>query len=223
MGRRNYRRNKSTGIIGPIILLGIFLFTYAKSNPIVLYFLLFGIAAVIVIFLLFRFYRNRNKNSIQEKYSDDTTISTSANSIEQNPTQANYIGKDLMTEVEKTFYNSLTEIVDSDFIIQPQINLATIIKKESEVPFQNELYRNIDFGIFRRTNYELLLLIELNDKTHNDYKRKLRDNKVKEICNKAKIPLITFWLSMPNTKEYISNRIRPFLELNATETETMTK
>jgi hypothetical protein len=159
---------------------------------------------------------------MKEEYSDDTTISTNTNSIEQNTVQANYIGKDLMTEVEKAFYNSLTEIVDSSFIIQPQINLATIIKKESAIPFQNELYRNIDFGIFRRTNYELLLLIELNDKTHNDYKRKLRDNKVKEICNKAKIPLITFWLSMPNTKEYISNRIRPFLELNVTETENMT-
>lgn len=122
-----------------------------------------------------------------------------------------------MTKAEELFYNTLTEIVGVEFIVQPQINLATIIKKESKVKYQNELYRNIDFGIFKKSNYELLLLIELNDNSHNDPKRKQRDTKVKNICSEANIPLITFWLSMPNTKDYISNRIKQFLITEVSE------
>ncbi len=59
----------------------------------------------------------------------------------------------------------------------PQVNLASIIKKEKDFPtqYQNELYRNIDFGIFDKDTMEVKLLIEINDKTQCNQTEK-RDN-----------------------------------------------
>jgi len=39
----------------------------------------------------------------------------------------------------------------------------------------------------------ILLLIELNDSSHNDIQRRKRDIKVREICEKAGIRIITFY------------------------------
>ena len=54
---------------------------------------------------------------------------------------------------------------------------------------------------------KLLLLIELNDESHNIAHRKKRDIKVHDICNKASIKLITFYTKYSNEKEYVKNRI----------------
>ena len=69
------------------------------------------------------------------------------------------------------------------------------------------LYRNIDFGIFNQ-NFEPLLLIEINDSTHNRPDRKERDKKVRNICENAGIKLITFYSDKSNKADYIINRIR---------------
>ena len=90
----------------------------------------------------------------------------------------------------------------------PQLNLASIINKEGNYKYRNELFRNIDFGIFSKDYKELLLLIEINDKTHNNYNRRKRDIKVDNIVDNAGIKLIKFYSNYPNKKDYIKNRIR---------------
>ena len=91
-------------------------------------------------------------------------------------------------------------------VVVPQVNLASVVKKEGEFKWQNELYRNIDYGIFDR-DYNLLLLIELNDPSHEQYARRQRDSKVKDICRAAEIELMTFYTNKPNEKAYVLNRI----------------
>ena len=88
----------------------------------------------------------------------------------------------------------------------PQINLSTITNKTSNTKYHTELYRNIDYGIFTN-DFQLLLLIELNDQTHNQSKRKYRDIKVREICKNANIPIMTFYTNYPNEESYVINRI----------------
>lgn len=126
-----------------------------------------------------------------------------------------YIEKKLMTNYEKYFYNILIELEKEYYIrIQPQVNLATIINVNSNSKYHNELFRNIDFGIFTRDYDQLLLLIEINDKTHSLPNRVKRDQKVKKILAEAGIKLITFYSGYPNNKEYIINRIKKELNLN---------
>ena len=127
---------------------------------------------------------------------------------EINPT---YAKRDLMTKCEKDFYNKMIEL-KNDYEIIPQVNLATIINRLDKVKYHNELFRNVDFAIFSKNYEDILLLIELNDNSHNKYDRKDRDLKVKKICNDAKIKLITFYTNYPNEKDYVINRIKNEIE-----------
>lgn len=114
--------------------------------------------------------------------------------------------KPIMTEYENNFYNILKNL-ENEYKIIPQLNLASIIKKQNNNKYYNELFRNIDFAIFNKDFSKILLLIELNDKTHNSIKRKDRDLKVKKICNDANIKIIFFYSKYPNEKNYVLNRI----------------
>lgn len=121
----------------------------------------------------------------------------------------NYSKKQLMTKYERYFYDILIELKSElNIEIMPQLNLASIINKEGNYKYRNELFRNIDFGIFSKDYKELLLLIEINDKTHNNYNRRKRDIKVDNIVDNAGIKLIKFYSNYPNKKDYIKNRIR---------------
>ena len=126
-----------------------------------------------------------------------------------------YTQKKLMTNYEKYFYNILIELENEYNIkVQPQVNLATIINVNSNTKYHNELFRNIDFAIFTKDYEYLLLLIEINDKTHSQNNRINRDKKVKNIVEEAGIKLITFYSNYPNNKEYVKNRIKKELDIN---------
>ena len=56
------------------------------------------------------------------------------------------------------------------------------------------------------------MLIEINDKTHNELSRKDRDLNIQKICNDTGIKLMKFYTCYPNEKEYVINRIKK--ELN---------
>jgi hypothetical protein len=117
-----------------------------------------------------------------------------------------YKAKSFLTQNEKTFLGSLKNLTAYNLIVVPQVNLATVVQKVGQYTYQNELYRNIDFGIFDE-QYNLLLLIELNDSTHNSPSRKERDERVRTITKAANIKLITFYTNMPNEPEYVVNRV----------------
>lgn len=132
------------------------------------------------------------------------------------PTNKQYQSKSLLTNYEKYFYDIIDSEFSNTYYIMPQVNLASIVNKIKDFPtqYQNELYRNIDIGIFNKSSMTPLLLIEINDKTHNNKNRIARDNKVKEICSIANIPLITFYSNYPNKKDYIIKRIKETLSNN---------
>ena len=53
--------------------------------------------------------------------------------------------------------------------------------------------------------------IELNDKSHMQRNRKIRDNKIKNILKDCNIPLLTFYTSYSNEESYVVNRIKQVL------------
>ena len=126
-----------------------------------------------------------------------------------------YSKKEFLTKTEYDFYLKLLDL-EPDYRVIPQVNLATIIKKNNG-GYINELFKNIDFAIFDKDLKEVLLFIELNDSSHNKTNRKDRDLRVKKICNDAGIKLITFYTSYPNEKQYVANRIKN--EINNINTE----
>lgn len=135
--------------------------------------------------------------------------------IEKATTDIKYEKKPIMSDYEIMFYNRIKDLdLETEYNIVPQLVLSSVVDKKSKQKYRSELYRIIDFAIFSKDYSKLLLLIELNDNTHNQRKRKDRDLKVKKICNSAKIKLITFYTKYPNEKDYIINRIKKEIETN---------
>lgn len=134
---------------------------------------------------------------------------TNKKNNEKNHLRKTYSSKSLLTDYEKYFYNIFKNNFSDIYLIIPQTNLATFIIKQKDFSkqYQNELYRNIDFGFFDKETLTPLLLIEINDNTHSTKDRIYRDKRVKEICTEAEINLITFYSSYENKPGYVINRI----------------
>ena len=122
-----------------------------------------------------------------------------------------YIKKDcLLTNTELKYYNALKSILNgTNYILQPQICLASIIERKEVHKFQSELSRIVDFGIFS-PEYSPILLIEINDASHLKKDRKERDLKVKYILKSAKIPLLTIWTNTPFDIKNIAKELKSY-------------
>ena len=103
--------------------------------------------------------------------------------------------KSLMTDCEKNFYEALKNAVPEGYVVQPQINLQSIINRIDNPRFVNELFRNIDFGVFD-SDYKPIFLVEINDNSHLEKRRQERDEKVLKICEEAGIPIVILWKRM---------------------------
>lgn len=127
--------------------------------------------------------------------------------------QTIYELKPFMTAYERKMYNVFLKLGD-EYKVIPQINLASIIRKKNNDHYYNDLFRNIDFAIFDKECQKLLLLIEIDDASHDTYKRKQRDQKVNMICRDAGIKLLHFHTSYPNEENYVLKRIRNIIDNN---------
>lgn len=136
---------------------------------------------------------DNNTNEINNQYNNNYTVTR-------------YKQKKFMTESELDFFNKL-KFFETNYRVIPQINLASIVQKINNNRYNTDLFRNIDFAIFTKDYSHLLLLIELNDKTHEKNFRKRRDRKVRNICMRANINLITFYTKYPNNEQYVIDRI----------------
>lgn len=142
-------------------------------------------------------------------YGPNFTFSDNGKIYDKDKEESKYSAKNSMTDIEKKFWEQLNKLFEKDFIVTPQVPLSSIIKKNTDNHYANELYRTIDFGIFTKRSYQLVALIEINDNTHLQKNRMARDYKVKEILKDAGLldKLITLWMNMPNTDDYVYKRV----------------
>ena len=144
--------------------------------------------------------------AIKVKNENINTTNLKANVV--NVDNQIYVKKPLMTKCEKYFYKILVEEFSWLYDVEAQVNLAAVINKVDNSQYHNELFRNIDFGIFDKFTTDVLVLIEINDKTHEEQKRHVRDLKVRDICEQANIKLLTFYTNRPNKRDYVTRRVK---------------
>lgn len=185
------------------------------------------VIVVILVTMLFIYLNNRRyRNSKDYNKQIDEAIdrwksSKTEQSSDEDVSNEKYykLKSSLISECERKYYLAIRSVLPEEYILQPQVNLATIIEKESNERYQNELYRNVDFCIFNQ-NFTPIMLIEINDKTHElDKARQARDFKVKEICEAAGIPLIRFWTKYGVNTDYIKMRIFENLKITSSVSE----
>lgn len=116
-----------------------------------------------------------------------------------------YLKENILNDHEMRFFDIIRSTIKSKYLIQPQINLQSIIETDSNKR-NDELFRNIDFALFYAEEYKPFLMIELNGKQHynNEYWKE-RDKSIKAILNDVKIPLLT--IDIQDLKEMEDNQI----------------
>ncbi len=112
----------------------------------------------------------------------------------------------LLSPIEKEYFRCIRSVLPEGYSVYPQINLASIINRTDIHTFQNELFRNIDFGIFDK-DLKPVFLIEIQDNTHLNVERKNRDSKIKNICEEAGIAIVEFWNVNKVDMEEVSTKI----------------
>lgn len=115
----------------------------------------------------------------------------------------------LLSKTEAAFFDAIKRVLADKYLIYPQINLATVINKDSG-GFRNELFRNLDFCIFDY-NFKPLVAIEINDNSHLRKDRIERDKSVNKICKIAGLPLVTFWVKDGINYNCIYNSLKKYL------------
>ena len=113
--------------------------------------------------------------------------------------------KVLISHSEQSYYNAIIAALPKEYHVFPQVNLASFIIKTDDSPFHNELFRNVDF-LITNASYKPLFVVEINDQTHLNKDRQERDEKVRNICEEAGIPILKFWTSYGVNTEYISKK-----------------
>ena len=161
---------------------------------------------VLIIFFLFTVlciysYNKQNK----ENYNPKHTTPKPKQEPKQ-PPKPLYEKKPLVTANERAYQQAIWRNVPAGYRVIPQVCLASIIQKNYNNKFVNELFRIVDFGIFDES-YKPIVLIEINDSSHYEPQRIARDYKVKDLLEKANIPLITLWTGFGINDEYIKKRL----------------
>ncbi len=117
----------------------------------------------------------------------------------------------LISKNEQIYYGVIKCSVPLGYLVFPQINLATFIERTDDAVFHNELFRNVDF-LITDAEYKPKIVIEINDRTHLDSERRKRDEKVKNICEEAGIPILKLWTTYEVNPKYIQNKISETLD-----------
>lgn len=180
----------------------------------IIWILTYGVPIAIIIFLIIKLIlwiieTKTNSKVDYQIYNTTTKHKLNSNNQKTNTQSKYYLKTKTITDNEQYFLDIIKKHFSKQYEIRPQVPLSNVIGKLKQYSneYQNELNRIIDVGIFDKETTTPLLLIEINDSSHEQKHRRARDKKVKEICKDAQIPLITFWIKYSNTEQYIVKRI----------------
>lgn len=127
----------------------------------------------------------------------------------------------ITTITENIFYNILLDITkELDLILYSQVSLYAIVevKEDFEKKFHDELFdeikaKTIDFVLVDKKTNKIKLCIELDDNSHNEWKRIQRDNFINKLFKDLKIPLLRYPTYKNYYKETLKKRIQENLKI----------
>ncbi len=101
----------------------------------------------------------------------------------------------LLTRAENSFFKILEEVVGEQYYIFPQLSIDKLVLIERSYSynysFRNRINRkSVDFVLFDKQNISPVLVIELDDFTHEREDRKERDLFVNKLFNHCGVPIL---------------------------------
>ena len=100
--------------------------------------------------------------------------------------------KALLTPAEHNFFSQVLARLEGKYRVATKVRIADIVQPKSKSP--KALYgitsKHADFVLCSRENFEPLLVIELDDSSHQRKDRKKRDVFVDKVYKSAKLPIL---------------------------------
>lgn len=162
---------------------------------------------LILVFLVFYFFFVRNKRFEVEHVDLDN--------IEIQSGHFPYVKRNyLMTKAEFNFFKVLEQITHDKYYVIPQVALSKLVSVKSGESlwktYNNKIDRkSVDFVLFSKPYFSPALIIELDDRTHDRYDRKLRDGTVDKIAHEAGIKIV----HIKNSYSYDLNQTQSLIDI----------
>lgn len=100
-----------------------------------------------------------------------------------------------LTNNEHNFLHSIERIVENKYYVFPQVHFSEIICADGQQNFRNPyfqkiVYKSADFVLFDKQTVLPVLVIEVDDSTHNRSDRVERDDFINSVLEKCGIPIV---------------------------------
>lgn len=117
-----------------------------------------------------------------------------------------------LTQAELSFFSVLKSAIQDKYEIVPQVSLKSIVNVKANVrdfyTYFNKIDRKVlDFVLFTKSTYKPVLIIELDDSSHNNPDRKNRDYFVDKVAESIKLPILHVPVRYSYSLNTLSNQI----------------
>jgi len=125
----------------------------------------------------------------------------------------------LLTAAEQKFYKALDAAIDGRLMILSKVRVADLlIVTSANGPARYRVFRSIackhvDFVLAEAENLQPVAAIELDDSSHQRADRRLRDQLLDDLFEKAAFPLLRFRTAATYSPRVIEERVEEVVEL----------
>jgi hypothetical protein len=125
----------------------------------------------------------------------------------------------LLTAAEQKFYEALNAAIDGRLLILSKVRVADLLTVTSaSQPARYRVFRSIackhvDFVLAEAENLHPIAAIELDDSSHQRADRRLRDQLLDDLFERAAFPLLRFRTAATYSPRLIEERVGEVVEL----------
>jgi len=133
---------------------------------------------------------------------------------ESSPSPSYFKKHSLLTPAEKRFHEVLEKIaLENNYIIQSKVRLEALVGvhfyTENWWGLRNRIKsREMDFVLCEKQEFNAILVIELDDSSHQRWDRMERDENIDRILDQAGLPILHIKTSSSYNMEYLANQIK---------------
>lgn len=103
----------------------------------------------------------------------------------------------VMTAAEAAFYRRLLLVAGDRYFIFPQVHLSSLLINQTKgrywkAAFQRINRTSVDYVLCDKDSMKAIYAVELDDKTHDTFKRRARDTGVEVMLSSVGLPLVRF-------------------------------
>jgi len=125
----------------------------------------------------------------------------------------------LLTAAEQKFYEALDAAIDGRFVILSKVRIADLFVLTSSISsarqrvFRSIASKHVDFVLAEPADLHPVAAIELDDTSHERSDRRLRDQLIDELFEKAGFPLVRFRVAAMYNPRKIKQEVGEFVRL----------